>query len=297
MTPLFLFAGLALAGPDAAAVDAVRPTLFTLAETPAADWAVARAEVLADVDEGTLAALADDTDWHVGLTAQALQAWRADPVKATETWEATPARRRDGAFVFRGEGTTAVIGERLQHRAESVAVRRALVDWLGRSTAVWPRWADSAYQSEADPQVRAAWIDLAEKAESPSRLDQGADGRNVVLMGFTDADARVRSASARVSGYLDAPRTLEALKVATTDASDEVAGLAARALGWRRASGAYETVAAVLDRADPRARLWAVRALQRLDAGKAAQDARLVDLRNDPDARVSRAATEVTATP
>ncbi len=287
-----LLAGLALAAPSP-----VRPALENLAATPDASWTTARDEALADIDADSLATLARDDDWTVSLTAQALRAWKAQPAEAEATWSAPPAKRRDGALVFRGEGLPEVIGERLQHGAEPVATRRALVDWLRRSTATWPTWADGAYAAEVDAQVRAAWIDAARYLGSPSRLDRGADGRGVVMQGFDDPEASVRAQAARVAAYLDAPQLVAKLAAATRDPSDEVAGLAARSLGVLRAGGVYEEVAAVLGRQDPRARLWTVRALQRLDGTRARSDARIAALKSDPDERVARAAADVTTAP
>jgi len=287
---LLLLASLASAATPAA--DA-RPGLETLAAVPDTEWTTARAEALTAIDDAALEALSSDADWRVGLTAQALTAWRTRPEEAEATWDSAPVRRRDGALVFRGDGLPEVIGERLQHGVEPVATRLALVDWLRRSTSTWPKWADSAWRDESEAAVRAAWIDAARYLRSTSRVD-GEDGREVVLRGFDDADAAVRAASARIAAYLDAPRLVPALKQATSDPSDEVAGLAARSLGLLRAGGAYETVAAVLGREDPRARLYAVRALQRLDGARAKSDARIDALSSDPDPKVARAAADVT---
>ncbi|MEM6928965.1 MAG: HEAT repeat domain-containing protein [Myxococcota bacterium] len=291
MVTTFLLASLALATPAS-----VRPSLESLAATPDAQWTAARTEAVSSVEAGALGALANDPDWRVGLTAQALQVWQSTPDEARDTWASAPAKRRDGALVFRGEGVPAVIGERLQHGAEAEATRRALVDWLRRSTVTWPSWADSAYADEASVSVRSAWIDAARYLRSADRLG-GADGRQVVKLGFGDDSPMVRAQSARVAAYLDAPELIASLRQATTDASDEVAGLAARSLGMLRAAGVYEDVAAVLTRDDPRVRLWTVRSLQRLDGARAQGDARIRALTSDPDPRVARAAAEVTGAP
>ncbi|MEN0060613.1 MAG: HEAT repeat domain-containing protein [Myxococcota bacterium] len=286
MVTLFL-AGLAMAGSPTS------NTLEALSVAPAGEWSTARAEALASVEVSELSGLAKDSNWQIGLTAQALQAWRTDETTATATWSQVPAVRRDGTQVFTGRGVPAVIGERLQHGGETVVTRRALVDWLRRSTASWPSWADSAYAAEEDAGVRAAWVDAARFLKSPG--DAGADGRQVVALAFDDADADVRAQAARIASYLEAASLVSKLKAATADSSDEVAGLAARSLGILRVKDAYEEVAQVLDRTDPRARLWTIRALERLDRDRAAQDARIAALQSDADLRVARAATGLTA--
>ncbi|MFT4624776.1 MAG: hypothetical protein ACI8PZ_003439 [Myxococcota bacterium] len=264
-----------------------------LAAHGSATWSETRAALVEDasIDDATLAQVAVGDEWRAALSASAVLAWRADADQAAATWSAATRESRAGTPVFDarvGTATPAVLAERLVHAGEPVAIRRALIDQLRRTDAVWGPWVAGLLLTDADPGVRAMCAETLRYAEGDATV-------RALRSALTDPDAEVRAAAARGAGWSKVgPQLVDALVAATADADHGVAGFAARSLGWLEAESAFDAVVRVIEGADPRARLDALRALERIDAARAATHPAVQQAVSDPDEKVARAASQIT---
>ncbi len=255
-------------------------------------WEVVRSQLVDDatVTDDELEALTAASDWRVSLGAASVHAWREDAATAQAVWDVHPSETRNGMFRFPDavpSDVGAVVAERLIHGGGSSAERRALTEWLRRSGVAFTPWITGALTGETDPAVREVMVALLRYGQGPA-VTEGLE------VGLADGEPSVRSAAVQAIGWAERTDLVPQLIRATADPDDGVAGFASRTLGWLEATEAYDAVASVLLRDDALARLHALRALERIDPTRASTDPRVAALHDDDDARVARAAHQLT---
>jgi hypothetical protein len=257
----------------------------------APSWTEARDALVLDQalpDEALRAESA--ADWRASLTATAVLAWRTDADAALAVWNAPARETRGGTAMIDarvGQSVPSVLAERLVHKGENPGLRAALVDQLRRTDADWVGWIAGVLASDDSAAVRAVCAETMRYADGPVAVE-------ALRTGLADADPMVRAAAARGAGWSKAgPGLVAELLAATSDGDHSVAGYAARSLGWLGAADAFDAVAAVTEGPDWRARLAALRAMERLDAARAASHPSVLAALSDADARVSRAAGQI----
>lgn len=263
----------------------------------AADYAEDRAELVGDLamlSPTELERLAAHPDWRVRHQAQVVSLWRTDRELARQMEALPPRSTRGGLLVFADPamdrpGATTLLADRLAHGGESTEVRVALAQAVARDPGSDLGVVMGLFSAEPEGQVRAALISGLRRHPDQAAAVAG------LRQGMADPSAAVRAEAAGSAGYREGGEALgpDLIRL-LTDPEAEVRGLAARSLGWLHVDAAFEPLLGLLDDPSGEVRLQALRALERVDAARARTSAEVRGLAGDSDARVARAAQELT---
>ena len=262
-----------------------------IGSTPALAAPVSVTPVVSDAE---LSLLAGSADWRDRQRAALARAWQVDGDAAAALMRLAPGTTRAGGprFVLpaRDAGTTAVLLDRFLRMEDGELVRAALLDALVRTDGEWAPGVAAAFTSEASAEVRVVMVEVLRR--QPEAL-----AAPVLRAAAKDADAAVREASARSMGWTEDPAWAPQLRQALGDTDAGVRSAAARALGWVGAVDAWPALVTATGDTDADVRRRAVRAMARLDAARAAEEPAVRALHTDPDAKVARAARQVSGNP
>jgi hypothetical protein len=231
--------------------------------------------------------------WREALLAQAGLAERHHTGLTVLAANLTPVRTRKGTPRFVDEaltepGLAPLLLVRLVEAGDPADVRVALVDAARRAQAD-PALVAGLIGVEEDPAVRRMLVEVLSGAPT-------AVAGPALVRASTDPSPEVRAGAARAIGAHPDGASLGApLLALLTDPEAAVRTEACRASGWLGIAEAWALLTARVADPDPTVRLRAIRALQRIDPAGAAQHPAVMGAVGDPDAKVARAARQVTA--
>ena len=251
----------------------------------------AELDALASAPEPVLQAQAEGP-WREALLAQAALSERQHPGLTVLAANLTPIRTRKGTPRFVDEaltepGLAPLLLVRLVEAGDPVDVRVALVDAARRAEAD-PALVAGLIGVEADPAVRRMLVESLSGAPL-------AVAEPELVRASADPSPDVRAGPARAIGAHPNGASLGTpLLALLVDPAAAVRIEACRASGWLGISEAWALLSARVADPDPTVRLRAIRALQRIDPARAALHPAVLGSVGDPDAKVARAARQVT---
>ncbi len=236
--------------------------------------------------------LTTSVDWQTRHQEALANAWLNEPELAEVAWSIAPRITRAGTPRLTYSelylpALAPVFIERLLVQGESDGVRMALVEVLPRVGGEWSEPLISLMASEPSAVVRMTIAEVARKADP-------ASARLLLELAVADTDPDVRAAAMRSIPYVEGGAGMEQhILAGMSDPDPIVRGFAARAAGWCGVGVAWGRLVELLADDDATSRLYALRALERIDASAARQLPQVTAMHADADARVARAARQI----
>ena len=217
----------------------------------------------------------------------------AEEADLDSLWAMEPLATRSGLPRFLGpefqvEGAAAVLMDRLVQAGDPSDVRVALVDAIRRTNDDWSASMADVLRSEPDASVRVAMVDAL-------RYGDQAVALKALEKAMKDEEATVRTAAVRSVAYCEGADALGSqINELIRDFDASVRSAATRTAGTLQLQSAWNELVWLSQDADSENRLHAIRALQRINPTKAASLPEIQSLVDDVDAKVSRAARQIT---